>query len=204
VNVKTIPRTAVDRSLQILRVPLDTTIGVLGRGGKGESVGVMVDQADAAVRQFAGRLLRDDEFQRDARLREEAAAERRRALELRAEAELERRRADTELHDELRSAEERREAAQQRAEEQHEQVEQERKVRTRQAAQATEQRKTAVRKTAARAEDKIEARGKKARLSELDEKADVLEAEANAATAKSEAQRLQRAASEVKATRKSG
>ena len=203
-NVKTIPRTAVDRSLQILRVPLDTTIGVLGRGDKGESVGVMVDQADAAVRQFAGRLLRDDEFQRDARLREEAAAERRRALELRAEAELERRRADTELHDELRSAEERREAAQQRAEEQHEQVEQERKVRTRQAAQATEQRKTAVRKTAARAEDKIEARGKKARLAELDEKADVLEAEANAATAKSEAQRLQRAASEVKATRKSG
>jgi hypothetical protein len=199
-----LPRNAVDRSLRILRLPIDKTVGVFDRGGNTDSVELAIDRADAAVRRFAGCVLRDEDLQRDASARRIAADERGRALELRSAADRERRRADAELREELDTAEERREQAEARADQQRSRVERERRANSRQAAQTAEQRKAAARKAAQQTEGDVAARAKKARLSELDQKAAVLDAADDAATAAGEAQRLQRTASEVKATRKSG
>ena len=97
-DVLTIPRTAVDRSIRILRLPIDTTVGLLDRDGeKSRTFVLAIDRADATVRRCTGRVLHDESLQRDADARGIAVEERQRALELRIEAELRRRRADAEL-----------------------------------------------------------------------------------------------------------
>ena len=200
-NVLTLPRAAVDRSLRIARLPVDR---VLRRDDeRTAALALTVDRADAAVRRIAGQLLHDDVLREDARERVLAADERQRALELRAEAELRERRADEDLQTELDEAEARREAAARRAEEQKQQAETRRKEEARRAKEETEKRKAATREAAERAEERIEKEARKERVKELEHEADVLHAKEETLTATSEAQRLQRAAAEVKRERKS-
>jgi hypothetical protein len=203
-DVLSIPRTAVDRSLRVLRLPVDTTISVLHRQGERDSsVSLMVDRADAAVRGLAGRVLRDDRLQQDAKARGIAVDERLRALELRTEAELREQRADEEFDDELDTAEDRRAEAAQRADEERARIEAEQQAERRQIAEQTERRKAASRKAAADTEQGIEAIEQRARLEQLEQEAEVLDAKEHAVTTSSEAQRLQQAASQAKTKRKS-
>jgi colicin import membrane protein len=201
-NVLALPRTAVDRSLRIVRLPIDRVIR--RDNNRTAAIALTVDRADAAVRRFAGQLLHDDVLREDATERELAANERQRALELRAEAELRARRADEDLHSELDTAKARRETAARRAEEQEKQAEARRREETRRIEERTEERKSATREAAERNEQRIEERARKERLTELERESEVLEAKDDTVTAASEAQRLQRAASEVKSERKSG
>jgi hypothetical protein len=203
-NVRTIPRVAVDRWLRVLRVPVDTTVGVLNRSGNAETATLVVDQADAAVRRFAGRVLRDEELQQDAHRRELAVDERRRALELRTEAELKRSRADEEYRSGLEVANEQRAVAEARAEQEQARVHRERDEAVARQAKETQQRKRQVRAAEARAEHQIDEAEQHARLEELEARAEVLEEKEDALVAASEAQRLQDAASGVKAKRKNG
>jgi len=201
-NVLTLPRAAVDRSIRIVRLPVDRVFQRENERTAG--IALTVDRADAAVRRIAGRLLHDDVLCEDARERVLAADERQRALELRAEAELRARRADEELQKKLDTAEGRREQAARRAEEQEKQAEARRREETRRIEQQAEQRKASVRAAAERTEQHIEERARKERLTELERESEVLQAKDDALTATSEAQRLQRAASELKSERKSG
>ena len=202
-DVLAIPRTAVDHSLRILRLPFDTTIAVFDReGDKGSAASLVFDRADAAIRGFAGRVLHDERLQQDAKARAIAVDERRQALVLRAEAALRRRQADEQFQDDLETAEERRADAEQRADQQRTRVVQEQQAARRQVAEQTEQRKAATRKTAERAERRIDERAQKARLEQLEKESAVLDSQENAITTSSEAQRLQRAASEAKSKRK--
>jgi hypothetical protein len=201
-NVLALPRTAVDRSLRIVRLPVDR---VFNRDNdRTAAIALTVDRADAAVRRLAGQLLHDNVLREDAKERALAANERQRALELRAEAELRARRADEDLKREIGTAEAKREAAGQRAEETARQAESRRREETRRIEEQTRERKAATREAAQRAEQRIEERAKKERLTELERESDVLEAKDETLTATSEAQRLQRAASEVKSQRKKG
>jgi hypothetical protein len=204
-DVLSIPRTAVDRSLRVLRLPFDATVAVLHReSDRGSAASVMLDQADAAVRRFAGRVLHDELLRQDGEARGIAADERTRAHEMRAEADLRRRRADAQVEDTLETADERRAGAEQRVAEQRTRIDEEHQVESRHLAEQTEQRKAASRKAADRAERNIDAREQKARLEQLEQESDVLDTKKRSITTASEAQRLQRAASEVKSKRKSG
>jgi hypothetical protein len=86
-SLRDIPRTAIGGYLKVARWPLDRTTRLFRRGGERTTVELAVDQADATVRDAAGRIIRDDELQRDAARRKTATSQRGRAKSLREEAE---------------------------------------------------------------------------------------------------------------------
>ena len=143
-DVLAIPRTAVDTSLRVLRLPLDTTLAVFDRqGGRSSAMTLVLDHTDATLRGFAGRVLHDERLREDGRARSIAVDERRRALELRTEADSRREEADQELRGDLERAESRRAEARERAGQQQAQVEQAQQQTHRQVIEQTAQRKTA-------------------------------------------------------------
>ena len=199
------PRRAVDRSLRVLRLPIDMTVGALDReGNKASAVTLGLDRADATVRRFAGRILHDETLQRDAQERGQAIEERERALHLRTEAALHRRRADAEFEDDLETAQAQRTAAEQRAAELRASVDERRRAESERLAEQTDQWRTANRDAADRTEQSINERAQEARLAQLEKEAEVLEAREESVTTRSEAQRLQSLASEVKNNRRGG
>jgi hypothetical protein len=90
-NVQEIPRTIVERGLDIARFPIDT---VTRWAGGDERWTIAVDRLESSVRETAGRLLNDDALVGDARLQRREAAEREKALELKARAEMTERRGE--------------------------------------------------------------------------------------------------------------
>jgi colicin import membrane protein len=199
-DVRALPRAAVDRSLRLARLPVDAATRLLPED---QPVRLAVDRADATLRGLAGRVLGDRSLQEEAQDRRVAAAERERALRLRAEAELRADRADTEFEQRQTQAEERREQAAATAEEREQRAEEQRDAEVRRITETEEQKKKAVRKTAAKVEESIESRAKRTRLAELEQEAVALEEHDKALETKSEAQRLARAAARAKQERKS-
>ena len=204
-DVLAMPRRAVDHSLRVLRLPIDMTVGVLDREGNRASAFTLgVDRADATLRRFAGRILHDETLQRDAQERGLAIEERERALQLRTEAALRRQRANAEFEDKLETTQAQRTAAEQRADELHTSVDVQRRAESKRLAEQTDQWRTASRDAADRTQQSIDERAQQARLAQLEKEAEVLEAREESVTTRSEAQRLQSVASEVKNTRRSG
>jgi hypothetical protein len=204
-DVLAMPRRAVDRSLRILRMPIDMTVGVLDReGNKASAFTLGLDRADATVRRFAGRILHDEPLQRDAQERGLAIKEREKALQLRTDAALRRRRADAEFEDNLETAQTQRAAAEQRADKLRASVDEQRRAESERLAEQTDQRRTASRDAADRTQQAIDERAQEAHLADLEKEAEVLEAREASVTTRSEAQRLQSALSEVKNNRRSG
>ena len=204
-DVLAMPRRAVDRSLRILRMPIDMTVGVLDReGSKASAFTLGLDRADATVRRFAGRILHDEPLQRDAQERGLAIKERETALQLRTDAALRRRRANAEFEDNLETAQTQRAAAEQRADKLRASVDEQRRAESERLAEQTDQRRTASRDAADRTQQAIDERAQEAHLADLEKEAEVLEAREESVTTRSEAQRLQSALSEVKNNRRSG
>src|SRR4051794_11672356 len=173
-NLRAIPRTAVDRYLKVARWPVDTTLALLGRNGAATSA---IDRIDATFREAAALALGDQELREDARRRREAAAERDRSARLRDEAD-------------LRAERGREEAAQRRQRGSH------------QARQTAQRRRESTRRQAAKAKEAIQESADRARLDELETRSEALEERENALTARDEARRLGNAAARAKAQRK--
>ena len=104
-NLQQIPRTIVNRGLDLARLPLDTVATRLA--GEDERWMVAVDRLQSGVRETVGRLLNDDQLLADARLQRTEAAEREKAFRLRAESE----RAERQGEQRARAVEQRAEAA---------------------------------------------------------------------------------------------
>src|SRR5688572_23233759 len=81
--VREIPRAAVDGYLKAVKWPLEQAARRFDGDGGAELV---LDRADAAVRDAVGSVLRDPELREDARRRRLAATEREKALRLRERA----------------------------------------------------------------------------------------------------------------------
>jgi hypothetical protein len=207
-NLQTIPRAAVNGYLKVLRMPADALAGALrpqdGRGAETTPVEVMLDRLEASVRDAAGRVLRDPALQETARRQRVAADERERALTLRARAERESRRADEELVARHQDAEQQRRDAARLAEQRKERARQDRARTSAQLTQAEERGRALTHAAKEHAEDEIDARARHERVEQLDVEAHALEEEEEALVARSEAQRLRRAAGEIKAKRKTG
>ena len=203
-NARNIPRTAVENSLRLVRMPLDAAIGWLPGNGTGArpTARLALDRTDATLRAVAGTLLSDSVLREDARQRRAALKQREHAQELRGEANKKTDQADARLqerHDQVARA---RTQAEQRAKSQREDADREREAKTRHAGQ-TERKHLAANNTgAARADEVVRQRATKARLETLDTKADALRQKQQALTAKDEARRLRQAASRTKAERK--
>jgi len=205
-NLRTIPRLALDTYLKAVERPLDRAAGLVGGDGNGNGTTpakLAVDRADATVRGIAGAVLGDRELQEDAQRRAIAADKREEALRLRGQAEQVAQSADEELDERKQQAQQRRQQAAKRAQERKQQAEKERKERERKAAQATSKRKAANAKATAKVEETIEERAKRERLEALERKEDALSEREEALTAADEAQRLAKAAAQAKAARKS-
>ena len=179
-NLRTIPRAAVGGYLKLLRAPVDTTLGLLGRNGNAQPEKLAVDRAEAGALDVAATVTGDKELRQKAGRKRAATDERERAANLKAKAQ-----------QRTSAAERRKQEADKAADE-----------RKRRAAQAEKRRKTAAQKAAARAEEQISEQEKRARLKTLEEKSEAMNERDEALTASDEAQRLQDAAASVKAERK--
>ena len=177
--IRILSRAAVGGSISLGAWPLRQVARLFPAGE------LLVDQADAALRDVAGTVLFDQQLHEDARRRREAAAQRLTAVNLREEAEQERAEANAE-------AERKRREARSGAREEKQRVE-----------TSARRRKQAAREDARKTEEELERRERRERLAALEEQADALEEEREAVTAAAEAQRLGEAAARAKAARKS-
>lgn len=204
-DIKTMQRTALDRYLRTVRIPLDKAVDLFDRDGErtgADVVRLTLDRADATLRDVAGRIWGDDELRAEATRRRLAADERERALRLEAKAEERSAEADAEFRRRQEEAEQRRLQAEEQAEAKRRQAEEKRQADKRQAAEQAARTKAAVRTSAAKAETAIDKQARKARLLQLEEEAAALEKQEAAVVTENEAQRLRKAAGQAKAARK--
>jgi hypothetical protein len=203
-NVRSIPRTAVENSLRLVRVPLDAAIGWLPGNGTGARPTAMLalDRTDATLRAFAGTILGDSVLREDAQRRHAALKQREHAQELRGEAEEKTDQADALLEERHDRVVRQRAQAELRAKSRRENADRQRDERRRRAGETASKREAASNKAAARADQAVNERAPKSRLKALDAKADALRKKEEALSARDEARRLREAASRTKAERK--
>jgi colicin import membrane protein len=204
-NVKTLPRTAVDTYLRLLRVPVDTAARVAHRvqgDDRSAVTEIAIDRADALVRDVAGRVLRDDELREEAHRRRTAADERERALRLHDAAQTQSELAREQFTEARAEAEAARRAAREEAQRIEQQAEETKRQREQQAAQTAGKRKAAVRQMTAAVEEQVEELADVRRLDALETKTAALDAQEEALATADEADRLQQAAAKRKAARK--
>jgi flagellar biosynthesis GTPase FlhF len=203
-SIRDIPRGAVDSAVKLARLPVDVAISLLPGNGRGArpAASIAVDRWDATVREFAGYALFDEELREEATRRRLAADERARALRLRNAAEARSAAADEKLADRVDQAEQRRAAAEERAERERAEAERRREAKARAAAQAEAKRKADNRRARAKVEEVIDEQADAARLEQLEAEAKALEEREAALIARDEARRLQDAATTRKAARK--
>jgi hypothetical protein len=203
-NVRVIPRTAVQGYLKLVRTPVDTAIGLLPGNGKGAkpSAQLAVDRADATVRSVVGTLLGDRVLREDGARRRQAAQERERGLRLRDHAEQTAEQADARLQERERQAQQERRRARQTATARRREAETKAQKKKQQAARTESRRREAAHDVAAQREQAIERRAPHEELETLEAKSDALRAREQEITARDEARRLAEAARQVKAERK--
>src|SRR5437763_11692225 len=110
---RTITRAGVGGTLRLGAWPLRRAASFLPGNGSGPhgAAELAIDQADAAVRDAVGSLLRDDDLRTDARRRRQAAVDRAQALAKRQQAEVERDEADERIAEGREEAERKRRQA---------------------------------------------------------------------------------------------
>ena len=202
-QVRSVGRTAIDRSLKAARFPFDAATHLLPNDrGPRNAASLVIDRADATVRAAVGGFLHDDELLEDATRRRVAADERGRAIALRREAETKQQGADAQMTQELDAAAQLREQAEREAQQRMEQADDERARRQQRTREAAAARKSEVERERLEQRAAEEKQAKRERLDVLDDQARTLDQETDALTAKDEAQRLRNATSAAKAERK--
>ena len=203
-NVRVMPRAALNGYLKLVRVPFDTAIGLLPGNNEGvkPSAQLAVDRADATVRSVAGTLMGDRVLRDDGERRRQATREREAGLRLRRRAEQTADHADARLHEREDQAEEERRRARRTADTRQRQSETRAQKKKEQAAKTESRRRESARDDAAEREQAIEKRAPREELKTLEAKSEALRAREQELAARDEARRLADAASRVKAERK--
>ena len=196
----------IDTYLRLVRRPADLVVGMLPgqRSGPGAAARVTVDRVDATIRSLLGAALGAEDLSADARMRQQAAAERERAVDLRRQAQAAERQAEEQLDERHDQASRRREQARTRAASRKRQAERTETVRARRARQTEGERLQASRATEQRAEERIEERKTRDRLPAVEAEAEALAEREAALDQADEARRLGDAAARVKSKRKDG
>ena len=203
-DLKQAPRVALDAYINTLRLPV-RLVERLTVGDDTEAIwppSLVVDRAEAMLREFAGQLWRDDELTAQAERIRLATDERERALRLRVAAEEARTEADATLRRTQEQAEKARLAAARDAEQAEARVERDTEQREAAIARQAATKKAAAREKAAAQKKQLDKQAKVTRLNQLDRESDVLAEETEAADAATAATVLADAAANVKARRK--
>jgi len=203
-DVRTVGRTTVDAWLRVARLPIDTASRLLPNGDRGPRTPALlvVDRIDATIRDTIGSLLGDEELRADATRRRAAADERQNAIKLRVEAEQKKREADARLARQQDSVDQRRTEAERTAQENKQQADRERAEREQRAKRTAAKQEEAVNKVEQQKVSTADKQAKKKRLQVLDSQADALDTQTDALASSDEAQRLRKATSAAKASRK--
>jgi colicin import membrane protein len=199
---RTIPRAAVTGSLTAIRLPADGILRYAGDSRGVASFRIALDRADASVRRVAANVLGDQQLREDAAALTVAADERAEALRLRARAEEVEERADAKVSERESEADRRRAEATEEAKRKRQAADERRDAAKERAAKQAESRREAARKEAAEVANVIAERDERARLEQLDAKAEAVEEKSEALEAADDAQRLREATAAVKAERK--
>jgi DNA anti-recombination protein RmuC len=202
-NPRTLTRSAVDLSVRTALAPWTAVARFTRFGGDRTSpLEVAVGRIDAAVREFAGRALFDDELVQDAARRRAAADNRSVAIELHQEAEKREQEAEQRRQQREAQAEEVRERTEQVADQKREQAEQKASQRKQAVKKSANARKQAVSKAAAKKREQIAKAEREARLEELEETEEALDAEQRAIAEQKRAERLKSSAAATRAARR--
>lgn len=201
-NPQTMTRSAVDLYLRAVLAPAKG-VARFTRFGKDQTspLEVAVGRVDAALREAAGRVLSDDELLADAVRRRAAADNRSLAVDLHEEAEQRRAQATEQRREREAQAEKVRAQAEERAEKEKAKAEKDAEQRRRAVREQARSRKQATRKTAARKKESISKAERAARLTELEDKEQALDATEKALSEQERAARLKKAAEATKAAR---
>lgn len=201
-TLKAIPRTVVDHSIRLVRLPADSLLGLVGGGRTVGAVKLGLDRAEAAVRAGAGTVLGDDTLVHDARRRRSAADERERAVKLRVQADARTATAEEMAESREAQAEQRERRAAETAKRKRVAADKRRKATARQASKAAHSRAQAAEESADRKTKAADQTAKRERLKQLDTKQHSLNEKEAALAASREADRLADAAANAKAARK--
>ena len=203
-NVRVIPRSAVDSYLRLARFPLDSAIGLLPGNGTGAkpAAALALDRLDATLRAVVARILSDPVLREDAEQRRSAADQRERALRLRAEAERKTEAADTRLEERQEQATQQREQATQRASVLRQQAARQQEKENRRAAKTEHDQLEASRRTAELGEEAVSDRAREERLKTVDAETEAIRDREKELAVRDEARRLRDAASRTKTERK--
>lgn len=203
-NVRAVPRNAVNGYLKAVRLPIDIAERVAMRGANEPSVlSLTADKVESGLRAAAATVLRDDELADQARRQRLATDERVRAIRLRAEAAERSAEADARLADEHERAERMRLEAEAAAEQERARLERERQVREQRAAERAAKKKATTRRVIDAKEEEIGGLTVVAAAEQLEQEAEVLDLEKRAATARKAARSTAEAAQRAKSARKS-
>ena len=202
-DLRTVPRTALDTYLKTLRLPVKVAERALNRDeSRTWPPTLLADRAEATVRGIAGRLWDDPVLTEQADRLRLATDDRERALRLRAAAEAHRAEADQKSSRKHEQAARIERTAQERADAAAEAVEAQAQRRETVIAEQAAKKKTAVRRQAAAKQDRLDQEAKQKRLQQLDREVEVLDLTAAASTQERASSALEEAAATVKARRK--
>jgi len=201
-QIKEIPRDALELGFRGARLPLTVAEKLLTRGDSSWPPALVFDKVEAGVKHIVGRATRDETLQASGRLqraevtkRQEAMAERARAAEEEQQAEA---RADARL-DDLATKREAVEDAEVERELQIEQAEREARER---AAKEAEAKRSATRTTAAKRKQAVSKRATRADAERLEAESQALRAEQAAVEARGETLGLDKAVQAKKSARR--
>jgi hypothetical protein len=202
-QIKEIPRDALQLGFRGARVPLTVAQKLLARGDSNWPPALMFDKVEAGVKDLVGRATRDETLHASARLlraevtkREEAMAEGAYAVEVEQQAEA---RAEA-RRDELGAKRDAVEDAEAERERQIEQAEREARER---ASKEAEAKKSATRTTAAKRKQAVSKRATRADAERLEAQAQALRTEQAAVQARGETLDLDKAVQAKKSARRS-
>ena len=199
-DIRSIRRALVSAWLDLARLPWE--LGARSVNRRQPQFALAVDRADAVARSFAGHLLRDDVLVADAAQRRAASDERGRAIRLRAQADELSHAADARFDDRLRDTQNQRERAEARADTARTAVEEQAKAAERAVDESQARRRRSAEEAARRRKQAAAEKAEAARLQQLAEEVEALDAATEALETEHEATRLKKAAAATKTARK--
>ena len=201
-DVLTLPRTSIDLWLRAVRLPLSGVEAVVHRDGDAQwPPSIAFEGFEAAVREQAGRLLRDERLLQKAQLQRAEVAQRRRALEHQQEAAQKAAEAERRFQAEQQAAEQQRQRAEREAEQRAVRLERERQEAERRTQQQLEAKEQAQQEAAEKRSRAVRSTERAARTKRLDVEDKVLTKEEQAVRAREGSRQLKQQAEATKARR---
>jgi hypothetical protein len=201
-DVLTLPRTGIDLWLRAVRLPLNGVEAVVHRDGDAQwPPSIAFEGFEAAVREHAGRLLRDERLLQQAQLQRAEVAQRRRALEHQQEAAQKAAEAERRFSAEQQAAEEQRQRAEREAQQRKARLERERQEAERRAQQELEAKEARQKEAAEKRSRAVRSTERAAKAKRLDVEDKVLAKEEQAVRARNAGRQLKEQAEATKARR---